>query len=835
MQWVGPDGTILRANQAELEFLGYAAADYIGHNIAQFHADKGALLDIVGRLRRKESVRDHEARMIRGDGGIVDVLVDATVLWRDGEFVHTRCITRDNTAQKAAESRVRASEERYRQIIETANEGVVIIDAEARITYANDRFAAMLGYDRDKLPGARVHDLTDDEGRAQMEANLARRRQGIAENFDFRFLHANGRPVWAIVSATPLTDAQGGFAGSLAMITDITQRRVAEDAVIESESRWRLLADSLPAMVSVSDARGRLEYCNQQLLRYTGFTREDLFDGSWLRMLHPDDMAARRAEWDATVGAGKAYSAEYRARRADGEYRWHLGVVEPIRDASGRIALWITAHIDIHDRKLAEAALQEKANLLEQTHDAVFVWAPSGGGLRYMNRAAEELYGYRRADALGKVSRELFRTEFPGDMPDIETVLLRDGQWTGELRHHTGDGRALVVESQQVMITTTDGERLVLETTRDITANRAAEQALRDSEARFRQLADAMPQIVWAARPDGQPDYFNRRWYDYTGFSEEEPFDSILHPDDAAFTRHIWLESVRTGEPYQIEYRFYDRVSGAYRWHLGRAMPVRNEAGDIVRWFGTSTDIDSQKRTEEALRRANEAKDEFLGLVSHELKTPITTIFGNAEVLRLRAEQLDAESRRAALEDIGSEADRLHRIVENLLVLARLDQGETVHVEPILIRRLVSKLIADHEHRFPHRKVTFDADTDIMPILGEPTYAEQVLRNLLSNAEKYSPPDRPVEITLRHSGKDLEVSVLDDGIGIDPAEAERLFTPFYRSARAARQTSGVGIGLAVCKRLIEVQGGRMWARPRPGGGADIGFALPIEASDGLHE
>ena len=343
--------------------------------------------------------------------------------------------------------------------------------------------------------------------------------------------------------------------------------------------------------------------------------------GGWVRMLHPDDVKQHVDQWNQTLPRGKPFTVEYRARRADGAYRWHLGRVQPVRGADRKIAMWIAAHLDIEDR--------------------------------------------------------------------IEI-----------------------------------------------------EEALRESEARFRQLADAMPQIVWAARPDGRPDYFNRRWFDYTGFSPDEPFESILHPDDAAFTRHIWLDSVRTGEPYQIEYRFHDRINGGYRWHLGRAMPVRNDAGDIVRWFGTSTDIDSQKLTEEALRRANEAKDEFLGLVSHELKTPITTIFGNAEVLRMRADQLDAASRTAALEDIGSEAERLHRIVENLLVLARLDQGESVHVEPILIRRLVSKLIADHERRFPHRTVTFDAITDIIPILGEPTYVEQVLRNLLSNAEKYSPPDQ---------------------------------------------------------------------------------------------
>ena len=159
-----------------------------------------------------------------------------------------------------------------------------------------------------------------------------------------------------------------------------------------------------------------------------------------------------------------------------------------------------------------------------------------------------------------------------------------------------------------------------------------------ESGRRFRQLADAMPQIVWTARPDGYLDYYNRRWYEFTGFPEGEGGDDswkpILHPDDLQRCLDRWYESVRTGQPYEIEYRFRDRRTGEYRWHLGRALPVRDESRRIVNWFGTSTDINDRKRAEEALGEADRRKDEFLATLAHELRNPLAPIRNALHILK---------------------------------------------------------------------------------------------------------------------------------------------------------------------------------------------------------
>ena len=231
--------------------------------------------------------------------------------------------------------------------------------------------------------------------------------------------------------------------------------------------------------------------------------------------------------------------------------------------------------------------------------------------------------------------------------------------------------------------------------------------------------------------------------------------------------------------------------------------------------------------TAEDLRHANAAKDDFLGLVSHELKTPITTILGNAEVLQRLFDRLDAESRRQALGDIHTEAGRLQRLIDNMLILARLERGHRMDMEPVILPRIVDRVAEMHRRRAPDRPIKVLSEDGDGVVLASEDYVEQVVNNLLSNAEKYSPAGTLIEIAVGRKKDEVTVDVLDRGSGIAPEDAERIFEPFYRSPRTADQAQGIGVGLAVCKRVIEAQDGRLWARPRPDGGSDFGFALPV--------
>jgi PAS domain S-box-containing protein len=239
-----------------------------------------------------------------------------------------------------------------------------------------------------------------------------------------------------------------------------------------------------------------------------------------------------------------------------------------------------------------------------------------------------------------------------------------------------------------------------------------------------------------------------------------------------------------------------------------------------------------RERTAE-LQLASAAKDEFLGLVSHELKTPVTVILGNAGVLNRHGQQLDSESRKAALRDIQNETERLNRIIENLLVLARLERSQDIGSEPVLVQHTLEKAADRHRYHHAHRQLQVAVPGELPPVSATAVYVDQIVDNLLSNAEKYSPRESPIDLTAAPcAGPAVEIGVHDRGEGLAPGDAEHVFAAFYRAPGTAEAVQGLGIGLAVCARLVEAQGGRIRAEAREGGGTSFVVTLPAYSGDG---
>jgi signal transduction histidine kinase len=228
-----------------------------------------------------------------------------------------------------------------------------------------------------------------------------------------------------------------------------------------------------------------------------------------------------------------------------------------------------------------------------------------------------------------------------------------------------------------------------------------------------------------------------------------------------------------------------------------------------------------------AASRAQALRDAFIGVISHELRTPITTIYGLSKMLRQRRDSLSEEVRARAIEDVEAEADRLHRLVEDLLVLSRAEAGRVeIADEPLNLGRLVGRVVDIEAARLPERRFELEMQGDLPLVGGEETYVEQVVRNLLTNAAKYSASPAPIVIRAEFVGEEVVVRVLDEGIGLPETDSARAFDLFYRSPNATRVAQGAGIGLFVCRQLVEAMGGRIWARPREGGGTEVGFGLP---------
>jgi K+-sensing histidine kinase KdpD len=252
----------------------------------------------------------------------------------------------------------------------------------------------------------------------------------------------------------------------------------------------------------------------------------------------------------------------------------------------------------------------------------------------------------------------------------------------------------------------------------------------------------------------------------------------------------------------------------------------------IARALAGPIDLAARYAEEE---RARVLRDAFVGIVSHELRTPITTIYGMSRVLAQRHATMEPSALAQALDDIESEADRLRRLTEDLLVLSRAEGGGLVLAQdPLLISHVLKRAVDGEGARWPGHHFDLEIATDLPLVLGEDTYLEQVVRNLLGNAAKYSPAGTTVATTASNEDGGVVVRVVDQGPGLGDTPPERLFDLFYRAPDAMRQASGAGIGLFVSRELVGSMGGRIWAGAGPTGGAEFGFwlpAMPDEAED----
>lgn len=276
-----------------------------------------------------------------------------------------------------------------------------------------------------------------------------------------------------------------------------------------------------------------------------------------------------------------------------------------------------------------------------------------------------------------------------------------------------------------------------------------------------------------------------------------------------------------------------ERPDGTRGVFLAYPTPLHDAESRMVGAINVLVDVTERRKAEEALRAAADAlaasnmvKDEFLGLVSHELRTPVTTIFGNAHLLRTRAGLLATEETESMLVDIADESNRLLGIIENLLLLTRLGSGSHPDLEPQLIARITRNSVEAFQQHHPNRPISLTAEAGKMVVEADRGHLEMLLDNLLTNAMKYSPATSEIEVIVAADEHEARVTVLDRGIGIGDADEEQLFTAFYRTDAARKRANGLGIGLAVCQRVVESLGGRIWARPREGGGTEAGFALP---------
>jgi len=357
--------------------------------------------------------------------------------------------------------------------------------------------------------------------------------------------------------------------------------------------------------------------------------------------------------------------------------------------------------------------------------------------------------------------------------------------------------------------------------------------ALRESEARFRIITEAMPQMVWSTLPDGYHDYYNEQWYLFTGVGRDstdgDRWNAVFHPDDRARAWQVWHDCLRTGATYEIEYRLRHH-SGAYRWVLGRALPLRNDDGQITRWLGTCTDIDNQKQAEAALRDANGRKDEFLAMLAHELRNPLAPISSAAHILLLTRTDPDSVLRAAQI--IQRQVRHLTGLVDDLLDVSRVTHG-MIAIDRVALdmHAVLHSAVEQAQPAIDARahRLTLALSPAPAPVLGDQLRLVQVVVNLLNNAAKYTPPGGVITLALDLDGDCARIAVTDNGSGIEPALLPHVFDLFIQARRTPdREQGGLGLGLALVRRIAALHDGTAQAfSDGPGRGSRFVIVLPL--------
>ena len=333
-------------------------------------------------------------------------------------------------------------------------------------------------------------------------------------------------------------------------------------------------------------------------------------------------------------------------------------------------------------------------------------------------------------------------------------------------------------------------------------------------------VLEQMPIPVMVASTDGRVLFRNAG---VTAVLGEHPDPIGARADGRRLAASEWplARSLATGEVVVDEEIVIERPDGSRGVIEASSGPILDESGAVVAAVVTYSEITGRKDAERL-------RDAFIGVLSHELRTPVTSILGAAVTLRRHAGALPEVDRDLVM-DVAAEAERLRRIIDDLVVVARMDRGAVLAAdEPVALRQVVATVVADEQAHWPGVPFVLHAPERLPPVRGEAGLVDQVLRNLLSNAAKYGGRGRvDVEVGLDAGAREVVVRVLDRGPGLEAGQAGALFDLFYRSPLATRSAPGAGVGLFVSRALVEAMGGRIWAGPRRGGGAEFGFSLPV--------
>jgi len=621
----------------------------------------------------------------------------------------------------------------------------------------------------------------------------------------------------------------------------------AFDEIKRSEAKLRQVIDAIPTIAWCNLPDGPNEFLNKSWHEYTGLSPEQSHGWGWQAAFHSDDLPTLMKRWQEMLVTGEPGEIEARICRHDGVYRWFLIRAEPFLE-EGKLVRWYGTSTDIDDRKRAEEALRDSEQssrlILDGIAGLVAIMGTTGEVqavnrqvLEYFGKTVEELKNWSTTDAV-----------HPEDLPSVISAwthsLETAAPYDVDHRLRGADGVYRWFHARGLPLRDDRGHVVrwyVLLT--DIDERRRAQEALQASERELGLIVNTIPALAWSAGPDGSAEFFNQHYLAYVGLPLEQLQGSgwtvAVHPDDLGTLITVWQSMMAAGRGGEVEGRLR-RFDGEYRWFLFRTNPMLDESGNILKWYGTNSDIHRRKRAEEELRNTQTELGRVMGAMTmgqltasmaHEVNQPLSGIVTNAGTcLRmLDANPPNLEGARETVRRTIRDGNRASEIITRLRTLYSKKEPA---LEPMDLNEATREVIALSLGELRKNRVTLRQELaeDLPLVSGDRIQIQQVILNLVRNGSDAmsAVDDRPRELLIKTESDEVSgvrLSVKDAGTGFNSQSQEKLFKAFYTTKR-----DGMGIGLSVSRSIMESHRGRLWAVRNDGPGATFLFSIPCRSS-----
>lgn len=743
------------------------------------------------------------------------------------------------------------SEERYRTIFKRNPTPLFVFDcATLRYLAINDAAVARYGYTEKEFLEMTLLDLRPAEDHAILKRELANRQSGFVSVGRWRHRRKDGTVLPVEIYAHNIS--YGGRDARIVSAIDITEQEDAMAAFRASEARYRALSESAPLGIFECDAQGKTTYCNAALLAIVGRDREQILGAGWIEAIHPEDRSSVLAETKRRFPAGLTSDLEYRVLRPDGTMRWVRLLASPQqRDEQGNVSSFVGTLEDITEKRVSEVAMLESEEryrkLLLLSPDAHFVLLDDHIAL--VNEAFCRLLG--ATDPSQLIGRSLFHVVHPAHHEEIkqrqQQVLAGETAPPLEQKFVRLDGSTVDVEATAAAVTIDfHGRREVQIIARDITARKAAEVAVRESEERFKLVARAVSDVVWDWDIAGKSVWRSDSYATIFGLfssgtnTTNDAWVTRIHPTDRERVINGLRRALASRAATWVEEYRFRRPDGSYAFVQDRGHIMRDAKGVAYRMVGGMSDLTERKKLEQQYLRAQrtESIGTLAGGIAHDLNNVLAPILMSIDLLRLYAG--DDHRQLTLLDTIQSSTVRGADLVRQVLTFARGLDGQRVTIDLRHVVRDIERIIRE---TFPRKiRIVSDVAADVWPMLGDPTQIHQVLLNLTVNARDAMPDSGLLtlgasnvvvdETFVAHTpdakvGSHVMIAVADTGTGIPAEIRDRIFEPFFTTKEIGR---GTGLGLATVHAIVKSHGGFIAVQSEVGAGTTFQVFLPADAA-----